>query len=262
VTGDILARANRGVVAQFAWSNVLVAFDYDGTLAPIVDDPAEARMRPRTRELLERVTARFRCAVISGRAQADLLRRLRGVGVFEAIGNHGLEPWRRTEDFAARVQAWLPVLRGGLDALKGVTIEDKLFSLAVHYRQSRSKKAARAAILRSASRLDGVRVVGGKQVINLLPEGAPHKGIALAAARDRLGCDTAIYVGDDETDEDVFALDEPGRLLTVRVGELPSSRAAFYIRAQDDIDDFLGLLASLREGVPRREQAAPRTERR
>jgi trehalose 6-phosphate phosphatase len=258
---DILARANRAVLAQFAWSNVLLAFDYDGTLAPIVDDPAEARMRPRTRELLERVTRLFRCVVISGRSQADVLRRLRGVGVFEVIGNHGLEPWRRTEEFAARVQTWLPVLRGELAALKGVTIEDKLFSLAVHYRQSRNKKAAREAILGSASRLGGARVVGGKQVVNLLPEGAPHKGVALEAARDRLGCDTAIYVGDDETDEDVFALDEPGRLLTVRVGELPSSRAAFYIRGQDDIDEFLRTLESLRLTAPRRAKAAERAER-
>ena len=49
--------------------------------------------------------------------------------------------------------------------------------------------------------------------------------------RGALGCDTALYVGDDETDEDVFALDEPGRLLTVRVGNAPS-RAAFYLQRQ------------------------------
>ena len=75
-------------------------------------------------------------------------------------------------------------------------------------------------------RLGPVRLVGGKHVVNLLPAGAPHKGLALERARARLGCDTAIYVGDDETDEDVFALDQPGRLLAIRVGRKPSSSAA------------------------------------
>jgi trehalose 6-phosphate phosphatase len=62
-----------------------------------------------------------------------------------------------------------------------------------------------------------------------------------------LRCDTAIYVGDDETDEDVFALDQPGRLLTIRVGRGRGSHAAYYLRAQAAVDDLLALLVRLRE---------------
>jgi trehalose-6-phosphatase len=80
-----------------------------------------------------------------------------------------------------------------------------------------NKKLARAAILEAAASLGDVRIVGGKQVVNLLPKGAPDKGKALERERERLCCDTAIYVGDDETDEDVFALDQPTRLLSIRV---------------------------------------------
>jgi trehalose-6-phosphatase len=54
-------------------------------------------------------------------------------------------------------------------------------------------------------------------------------------------------VGDDETDEDVFALDQPGRLLTIRVGRKPGSRADYYLESQAGIDPFLRLLARLRE---------------
>ena len=55
---DILSRGNREVLQQFAWSKVLLAFDYDGTLAPIVMDPDRAAMRPTTRRRLAAVAAR------------------------------------------------------------------------------------------------------------------------------------------------------------------------------------------------------------
>ena len=65
----ILSAANVDVLAQYAWSRVLLAFDFDGTLAPIVPDRDDARMRPRTRALLEEICRRYPCAVISGRSR-------------------------------------------------------------------------------------------------------------------------------------------------------------------------------------------------
>lgn len=244
---DILAPANSTVLSQLAWSNVLLAFDYDGTLAPIVPDPEQARMRERTRDLLEQVARAYPCIVISGRSQEDVLRRVRGAGVFEVIGNHGLEPWRRTEAYAGQVQAWIPVLRRHISGMDGVVIEDKSFSIAVHYRRATSRRRARAAIVEAAGELDGARVVGGKCVVNIIPRGAPHKGTALEMAREHLHCDVALYVGDDETDEDVFALDDPGRLLTVRVGADATSQAAFYVRDQESVDTLLERLLALRQ---------------
>jgi trehalose 6-phosphate phosphatase len=244
---DILSPAGREVLQQFAWSNVLLAFDYDGTLAPIVLDPGKAAMRPATRRLLVEVAARYPCIVVSGRAQADARRRLRGIPLREVIGNHGIEPWKSTRPMEEEVKRWAPLLVQGLSAFKGVRIENKTFSVAVHYRRSREKKRARTAILKTAAALGRVRLIGGKQVINILPEGAPHKGIALERERARLGCDTAIYVGDDETDEDVFGLDQPGRLLTVRVGPKRTSQASYHVRSQAAIDELLRVLVSLRE---------------
>ena len=252
---NILSRTNREVIEQFAWSNTLLAFDYDGTLAPIVDDPEEAFMRPPTRKLLEEAAKLYPTIVISGRAQGDALKRLRGTGVSEVIGNHGLEPWRGAEQLVENVRQWLPLLQSQLSRFKGVWIEDKTFSLAVHYRQSREKKQARAAILRASETLGKVRIVGGKQVVNLLPDGAPHKGIALERERERLRCDTAIYVGDDETDEDVFALDQPGRLLTIRVGAKRASAASYYIPRQAAVDDLLRALVDPRRKLHQRKQS-------
>lgn len=227
---------------MFACSNMLLALDFDGTLAPIVPDPGRAAVRPATRQLLRRLPRQRPCVVISGRARADVLRRLRGTGVTDVIGNHGAEPSPLMAAARQTVRRWVPELRRCLVGLRGVMVEDKGVSVAVHYRHAPRRTAARARIMATAAGLAGVRLVGGKLVVNLLPAGAPHKGLALEEARERLGCDTALYVGDDETDEDVFTLDQPGRLLSVRVGRSLNSAAGYYIRGQSDIDRLLQVL--------------------
>ena len=95
--------------------------------------------------------------------------------------------------------------------------------------------------------------MGGKQVINLLHAQAPHKGLALERERDRLGCDTAIYIGDDDTDEDVFALEQMGRLLAIRVGAKRDSLAAYFLRGQEEVDLLIRELIRLRRALPLRE---------
>jgi trehalose 6-phosphate phosphatase len=243
---NILSPENREVLVQFAFSNALVAFDYDGTLAPIVADPERAWMRPRTRKLLEELARVYPCIVISGRGQADTRSRLQGIGVRGVIGNHGAEARLALNGFTHEVSRWRKLLEARLSGEQGITIEDKAHSIAIHYRRARQKRKAREAALEAAASLGKVRVLGGKQVVNLLPLGAPHKGDALERERGRLECDTAIYVGDDDTDEDVFRLDQPGRLLTIRVGAKQSSQAAYCIRDQRQVDALIGELWALR----------------
>lgn len=255
----ILGRDGRNLLRQFAWSDALLAFDYDGTLAPIVRDPERAAMRASTRRLLAEVAAEYPCVVISGRARADALQRLRGVGALEVIGNHGTEPWQVSRRAARAVRDWLPLLTRRLASIDGVTVEDKAYSLAVHYRRSREKIKARAAIHKATAALGNVRLIRGKQVVNILPTDAPHKGMALERARARFGCDTALYVGDDDTDEDVFALDQPGRLLTIRVGRKLGSLAGYFLRNQAEIDVLLRVLHRL--GSERRTTSRARTRR-
>lgn len=244
---NVLAARNRALLQQFAWSRVLLAFDYDGTLAPIVNRPDAARMRTRTQALLETVAERYPCAVISGRARADTRRRVRGVRLVEVVGNHGLEPGSDPRRAAAVAGHWAARLEHELRGLRGVVVEDKGPSVAVHYRRARVKRAARRAIAAAIRGLGpGVRSLPGKLVVNVLPVGAPHKGLALQRLRARVGADTAIYVGDDGTDEDVFSLDEPGRLLSIRVGPSARSAAPYYVRNQAEVDRLLAALASLR----------------
>lgn len=94
---------SRKILTQFALSNVLVVFDYDGTLSPIVSNRGQAPMRRRTRDLLACVCAEYPCAIISGRALSDVSNCLDGIGVRYVVGNHGLEPARRMGCYAALV---------------------------------------------------------------------------------------------------------------------------------------------------------------
>jgi trehalose 6-phosphate phosphatase len=246
----ILAKGNVHVIEQFALSNAIVVFDYDGTLAPLVDDPAAAVMRTSTRELLSRVAQRYPCGVLSGRARPEVMRFLTGTGVEWVLGNHGTEWGRQPSDgldFEQKVLRWSERIAERLGELQGVVLENKRYSLAIHYRRSREKKQAVVAIAAAVEGLKGAKVYPGKQVVNVVPDGAPHKGIALQRLRSVAGCDTAIYVGDDTTDEDVFSLDEPGQLLTIRVGQARESQAAYYLTRQREIDTLLRRLLQLRE---------------
>ncbi|MBL8743283.1 MAG: trehalose-phosphatase [Myxococcales bacterium] len=243
---DVLSPAQKGILEQYAWSNVLLAFDFDGTLSPIVRDRDTAGMRATTHRLLAAVTKLYPCAVISGRSRTDVAARLNGLPVRFVVGNHGLEPNNAMPRFARAATTLREQLAPMLVDVQGVEIEDKQFSLAIHYRKSRAKRAAKRAIIDALAHCDlAHRIVPGKLVFNLLPEGAPHKGVALRELRRKAGVDTAIYVGDDVTDEDVFQLSDLG-VLGIRVGADARSAASYCVRDQRSVDRLLSRLVMLR----------------
>jgi trehalose 6-phosphate phosphatase len=263
----ILAGCNREILQQYGSSRVLLAFDYDGTLAPLVDDPGHAPMRPRTRTLLGKLCQRFRCAVISGRARRDVSRYLSSVRMFAVIGNHGMEPGADRGSARLAVQRWRGQLSSRLADHAGIRIEDKRLSLSIHYRRATQKRQAMAAIWDAVGELPSARLIGGKDVVNVLPEGAPHKGLALETLRRRAGCDTAIYVGDDQTDEDVFGYRPAWPLLGIRVGRSRETSAAYYLRDQREIDLLLRALLDCQSSTRpamrgKHEQKAPVPRRR
>ena len=144
------------------------------------------------------------------------------------------------------MRQWLPVVIARLSRRQGVRIEDKGFSVTVHYRQARDRNATRRAVLTAARSLSDVRIIGGKLAVNLVGAERAAQGLGLGTRASHFACDTVIYVGDDETDEDVFQLDRPGQLLSIRVGKKRLSAAPYYIRNQAEIDKLLGTLVSLR----------------
>jgi trehalose 6-phosphate phosphatase len=242
----ILAKRNLSILERFVASNVLLAFDFDGTLAPIVRDPAAARLRASTRRLMRRVANRYTCVVISGRARHDLAARIGSLPIVHLAGNHGLEPWAPYEEYRAQVQGWIRQLTARLAHVPGIVVEDKSYSVTVHYRNARHPRLAASAIRRALRTLRGARSLGGDHAVALVPRGAPTKGAALERVCRLFASDSAIYVGDDHTDEEAFSVWPADRLLAIRIGLHGRSRARYGLRNQREIDELLRVLLAMR----------------
>ncbi|HMU83382.1 MAG TPA: trehalose-phosphatase [Leptospiraceae bacterium] len=237
---DILSRKHVNELSLLIARKPLIAFDFDGTLAPIVDDRDSACMRASTRRLLRRLSRCLPCVVISGRMRSDVCARLEGIPLVAIVGNHGSEWEGDDHDHALleRVRNWKELLKGELPR-DGVSIEDKSVSLSVHTRHNVSSPDIR----RILNRLTDAKVIGGKRVYNIVPAEAGGKGEALLRMMQECKCDCALYIGDDDTDEDVFALFD-SEIMTIRVGQSRNSSAAYYIASQAQIDTLLEKMLS------------------
>jgi trehalose 6-phosphate phosphatase len=250
---SLLAPQNRAVLRRLAHGHVLLAFDFDGTLAPIVADPAAAHLRPQTRRLLADVARQYPCIVISGRNRSDVARRLTGIPLRQVFGNHGIEPSPVLPAARRAVRRWLATVKPRLEGVPGIVFDNKGASLAIHYRKSHNRPAALKAILAATADLTEARVLRGILVVDLLPARAPNKAVALQSELRRLHCQSALYLGDDQTDEDVFALGRRLPLLAVRVGRKSRSRAPYYLPSQGDVDALLTVLLDAGPESPGRE---------
>ena len=225
----------------------LLAFDIDGTLAPIVERPDDARVPDDVQHFLADLARQFDVAIITGRAVEDA-RRMLSFEPRYLIGNHGAEglPGReaRSHAFARTVARWRDALADD-ESLRaaGVTLEDKAYSMSLHYRRAVDGLVARAAIDRCVAALrPSPRVITGKAVVNLLPDDAPDKGDALRELIAAAQCDAVLYVGDDDTDETVFGLHLPS-VLSVRVEPATDSAAALFLHDQREVLTLVSYIA-------------------
>ena len=236
--------------------------DLDGTLAPIVADPAEARLAPGAAAALTQLAERLAVVgVITGRAAGDA-RRILGSDRLLVVGNHGLEwlepgaavaaPPPGGEALAAAVESAL----GAVPQLAGVAVERKGLSATIHVRGApdpSSALAAVAAALRDAAP-EGLELRSGRMSLEVRPAGAGDKGSALRMVVERHALRGLLVLGDDVTDLDMFraaaGLRATGRLsaviLAVRGGrEVPELVAASADAVLDAPADVVRLLEVL-----------------
>jgi trehalose 6-phosphate phosphatase len=241
---------------RIAGENVLlVASDYDGTLAPIVADPAAAWPLPEAVTALVRLAAlpRTHVAVVSGRAREDLRARLGLPEAVHLVGSHGSEFGPEVAGMPAGIppaaRALRDRLRSELEALSarapGTRVEPKPGSVAFHWREAEPAVAARArrAVEAGPATWAGVHVKHGKKVLELGVVAA-SKGEALAALLRHTAASAVCFVGDDVTDEDAFAILGEGDL-GVKVGR-GASRARFRVASPAAAARLLARLAALR----------------
>ncbi len=202
-----------------------IFFDIDGTLAPIVDQPAAAVVPEPTRQLLIALARRYAAvACVSGRRAAEA-RAMVSIGTISYLGSHGsellragraeavldpgLQDWvERISEFAREVDT--PDLR-----LRRVRLEDKVAIVAFHWRGAPDQEAARAAIDAIAAKAEaaGLRTHWGRKVLEVRPPVRIDKGAGISSFLDGEDVDAALYAGDDVTDLDAF------RMLDRLVGE-------------------------------------------
>jgi len=199
----------------------LLGLDFDGTLAPIVDDPDQARVHPDVPPALRRLAdCGVRVAVVTGRPAAFVVGRdsgLADVAGLVVLGHYGAERWWRGEQTAPAEDAGvdearrrLPDLLAELAAPAGTFVEDKGRAVAVHTRRTADPVAAFEALRGPLYRLaeqTGLVVEPGRYVLELRPIGG-HKGDALRSLVEESGPggpSVVVFIGDDLGDLPAFA---------------------------------------------------------
>ncbi len=240
----LLNPRNINILESFTLVKTLFAFDYDGTLAPLTDDPQSAHMKPAVSKLLEELNELSPIAIITGRKVEDV-QKLLPFAPFVIIGNHGAEGIQSQSEMKSMkedVRLWLESLkslRPIMDKI-GIRIEDKEYSLSFHYRNVSSPEIAESTLDMMLTGLPRSRKTRGKFVINVVPENSFHKGMALDRVMKQNQYPFGVYFGDDQTDEDVFRFHNP-KLLTVKIGPGNTS-AKYFLKEQDEMGEVLKLL--------------------
>jgi len=230
---------------------VLLLLDFDGTLSAFSGHRAGARLTGEIRRLLVSLQGlpRVDVAILSGRSLEDVRSRVDLPALYYG-GNHGLEIagpgisflHAGAEARRSIVQTLAVLIARELGRVPGAALENKGLTLSVHYRRvARSSRPSlrrvRARMRADASGLP-VRWGAGRHVWDLLPRVTWHKGAAALHVMRHLGGPFPVALGDDTTDEDLFAAVK-GRGIGIRVGRLKSSRADFYLRGQEQVARFL-----------------------
>jgi trehalose 6-phosphate phosphatase len=239
-------------------SQIVLLLDYDGTLTPIVDRPELAVLAGSTRGVLKKLAKckRFKLAVVSGRNIKELKKLVKLRGIYYA-GNHGLEAIGPSFYFIhPRVEglkntSWLVhySLKNAFRDIQGVIIENKTYSLTLHYRMvpvAKRKEIIKRfmAVVKPFLGNMGFRIFKNKMSLELMPDTKWDKGniiriLLREITSNKLGVQV-IFVGDDNTDEDAFkALKDIGA--TILVGKR-KSQAKYYVKDVPGVIRFLNRL--------------------
>jgi trehalose 6-phosphate phosphatase len=226
-----------------------VLLDFDGSLSAIVERPELAVAAPGAVEVLAALVERFRVvAVVSGRRSEELasLLRVEGLAFFGLYGMEGAAP-----DIADAVA---PLVERTAAAIPGARVEHKVSSVAVHYRQAVDPARARGALLPALEEVaasNGLAVLEGKMVLELVPAGRPRKAGAVERILREHSLEAALFAGDDMADLEAFeALDEARErgVDTVKVAVRSAGVPVVLLeRADLVVEGPLGLVELLRQ---------------
>ena len=187
-----------------------IFLDFDGTLSEIAPTPEEARLHPRAAPILERLARRYPVCIMSGRKAAEVAA-LAGTPRTHYVGGHGMEWLEEDIRTDPEVLAHLPALdeareqiKPELESLEGVIMEDKLVTLALHYRLAPEQEESVLSLADTVAITLGLEVRRGRKVVELRPHVDVDKGTVLIRLARGWRLKRALYAGDDRTDVEGF----------------------------------------------------------
>lgn len=257
------------LVPRFQNSHLLLFLDYDGTLTPITEHPESAKLSDSMRIILNdlKLIDDLCITIISGRSLVQL-KTFVGVPGLTYVGNHGFEiegpGFQHIHPGALEARVVInevrEVLEGVFRTMHGVILENKIFTLSVHYRQIPEDEIDRVRMMFLKAIhpfLEQGKIIftEGKMVLEVRPALSWNKGTAVTWLYGReLASNPSrktlpIYIGDDRTDEAALkAIKDCG--IGVKVAEdTAESNAGYYLRNPDEIYDFLKRVQKLKSGM-------------
>lgn len=238
-----------------ASDHLLLALDFDGTMAPIVEHAEDARPLPRTAAAFAALSALegTTTALVSGRALGSLRRVAAPPARTLLVGSHGAESWwgpdspalELTAEQAATLELARAAVAQATTRFNGTVAEHKPAGVALHYRLA-SKSDGIAAVELVSEALSGnpaIHISTGKKVLEMSVIKA-NKGQSLAALREYTQATATFFAGDDVTDEHGFEVLRPGDV-GIKVGK-SKTHAEFRIPKPHDLPAVLELLLAAR----------------
>lgn len=235
-------------------SHLLLGLDFDGTLVPIQENPSSVFLGNEIRSLIDDLSKMesVTVAIVSGRSLDDLIEKV-GLGDLVYVGNHGLDirgPGLRKIDVKALqkqrvVEKAFGLCQALLGKFSGIFIEDKILSFAIHYRNLEPGRVQDLlfALKVIVSELGDLVIKTGKCLFEIFPSVETNKFTAFSWVASQTGNDSnvgKIYLGDDDTDEDVFSSLKDG--IGIRVGLEDASSSNFFLKDPLEVEEFLAWL--------------------
>jgi len=225
----------------FSGKKIAFFLDYDGTLTPIVSRPELAVVSKEMKDIVKKLSRRYTTAIVSGRMREDV-EKLVGIPGLIYAGSHGFDikgpqvsmVQPQAKEAIPLVSKIIRRLKKELSNLEGVIIEEKKFSVAVHYRLAEEKEVPgiKTLVQELIQENKPLRLMGGKKVFEILPAIDWNKGKAVKWVMNALGINwedfSVVYIGDDTTDEDAFRV-VATRGMSILVSDKSKASAADFV---------------------------------
>ncbi|MFH1655712.1 MAG: trehalose-phosphatase [Candidatus Omnitrophota bacterium] len=223
--------------------------DYDGSLTPIVDKSELAVLSNEMRDVIKELAEKHTVAIVSGRLRDDVEKLVGIKGLFYA-GSHGFDiagPGFSMVHPVAKeaipiVLEVIKKLKKELGNINGLLVEEKKFSVAVHYRlvdEDKYLSKIKEAVERNIQSHKQLRLMQGKKVFEILPNIDWNKGMAIRWIMQALKISweeaSVVYIGDDTTDEFAFRVVRTRGTAILVSDEIQESTADFKLSSSDEV---------------------------